>query len=358
MPPRKLFGLLLTASLIFSTLFADGDNEKLKQAIQRESQPKEVLTNFERDYVLLKKGQFEIENAFSYTYTSAKQIYLESFAILDPVFLTLGRFGIENNRRHIFTDNISLRYGIKDNFQIEIAVPLIYRYDRYSVIAGEGQAEPDKTQDQAGIGDVSVSLTYQPIKETDSRPALLVNLGYKFKNGKSPFDIETDQYGEPTELPLGSGYNSIKIGMNLVKSIDPVVVYGGVSYSYNKKISVNNTYYITNPDTNTTTQYGLVEVDPGDTISINVGLGYAISYNFSIGFQFIDDYTFATDVTTLEGGVQTNSEAPNSTINSAQFKFTAGWALSENSSLNFGLGVGLTADSPDFVFEVRYPIRF
>jgi hypothetical protein len=41
-----------------------------------------------------------------------------------------------------------------------------------------------------------------------------------------------------------------------------------------------------------------------------------------------------------------------------EFGITAGWALSENSSLNFNLGMGLTSDAPDFVFEVRYPIRF
>jgi len=254
--------------------------------------------------------------------------------------------------------------GITDNFQFEVGVPLIYRHERYSIIAGKGQSEPDETQDQAGIGDVSVSFSYQPIKEGANTPAVLLSLGYKFKNAKSPFDIEVDQNGNPKDLPLGSGYQSIKLGVNFVKSIDPVVVYGGISYAYNKKENVDQTYEIYNKETNETDKVGLMDVDPGDTVSINVGLGYAISYNFSIGFQFIDDYTFSTDVWYYDyndDGTKTElmkKEAPNSTVNSAQFKFTAGWALSDKSSLNFGLGIGLTSDSPDFVFEVRYPIRF
>lgn len=105
---KKLVIFIFSISLI---LLEDGlavEREDAKKAISKESQPSEVLVQFERDYVLLKQKQFEIENTFSYVYYSSNQIYLNSFAILDPVFLTLGKFGIETNRRHIFVDNISL----------------------------------------------------------------------------------------------------------------------------------------------------------------------------------------------------------------------------------------------------------
>ncbi|WP_200762611.1 transporter [Nitrosophilus alvini] len=343
--------------VLFSTIIAFGtslsaatQNEDLEKAIKKESQPKAVLTQFERDYVLLKKGQKEFENAFSFSYSSAKQIYLESFAILDPVFLTLGQFGIENIKRHTFSDTISFRYGLRDNIQAEIGVPILYRYDRYSKV-GTGEGEGDSHSEAGGIGDVSVSLSYQPIRETDTTPAMITNLSFKFKNGKSPFDI--DQYSD--DLPLGSGYYSVKAGINLVKTIDPVVVFGGISYSYNIEEDVN--YVVL--DENGSIVSGLSKIDPGDTISINIGLGYAVSYNFSLGFQFVDDYTLSTEVWKYDGSSTAQKvTVANSTLNSAQFKLTAGWAISDKKSINFGLGMGLTSDSPDYVFEVRFPIRF
>lgn len=351
---RKI--VLLGVSLVIgSSLFAATQDEELEKAIKQESQPKAVLTQFERDYVLLKKGQKEFENALSFSYSSAKQIYLESFAILDPVFLALGQFGIENIKRHTFSDTFSIRYGISDNVQAEIGVPLLYRYDRYSKV-GTGEGEGDSHSESGGVGDVSISLSYQPIRETDTNPALIANLSFKFKNGKSPFNI--DQYSD--DLPLGSGYYAIKAGFNLVKTIDPVVVFGGISYSYNIKEDVDQIFEIKDENGTVTGYKGLSKVDPGDTISFNIGLGYAVSYNFSLGFQFIDDYTLSTKAWIFDGtsGPEQKITVSNSTLNSAQFKLTAGWAITDKRSINFGLGMGLTSDSPDYVFEVRYPIRF
>jgi len=114
MRTRSLFKKTLTIFSLLSVITgvlcaATGESGDLQKALSKEAQPKEVLSHFERDYVLLKKGNFEFENNFSWTYNSANQIFLESFAILDPVFLTVGAFGVENIRRHIFSDTMTLR---------------------------------------------------------------------------------------------------------------------------------------------------------------------------------------------------------------------------------------------------------
>ena len=363
MQPRKIATTALCALLLAASMPAgEPTSKQLEKALSQESQPKEVLSQFQRDYILLKKGQKEFENNFAWTYNSANQIFLNSFAILDPVFLTLGQFGVEHIRRHIFTDTLTLRYGILDNLQAQVSVPIIFRHDRYSKIGTtDGQGDNvESTMDKFGLGDISIGISYQPVRETDTRPAIVTSLSYKFNNAKSPFDIDVDENGQMKDLPLGSGYQSIKLGVNFAKTIDPVVVFGGISYAYNMEETVNNKYYIKDKDTNETKLYGLKKVAPGDTISIVLGFSYAVSYNFSLGFQFQDDLTFSTDVWKFQGSENniTKEQVPNTNLNSGIFKLTAGWAISDKSSLNFSLGMGLTSDAPDFVFEVRYPIRF
>ena len=369
MQPRKIATIALSALLLAASMPAgEPTNKQLEKALRQESQPKEVLSQFQRDYILLKKGQKEFENNFAWTYNSANQIFLNSFAILDPVFLTLGQFGVEHIRRHIFTDTLTLRYGILDNLQAQLSVPIIFRHDRYSKIGTTGgqDSQSETTKSQFGVGDISIGLSYQPIRETDTIPAIVTSLSFKFKNGKSPFDIKAEEKNQLKELPLGNGYYSIKFGMNFAKTIDPVVVFGGVSYAYNMEENVKQYFRQedpNNPQNNATV--GLLKVEPGDTVSIVLGLSYAVSYNFSLGFQFQDDFTFSTDVTKCTCPDDPNKEkkitkeqVPNTNLNSGIFKLTAGWAISDKSSLNFSLGMGLTSDAPDFVFEVRYPIRF
>ncbi len=337
---KKAVKMMLIPALLVTEVSLADEKEEAKKAISKEAQPQEVLIQFERDYVLLKRHQIEVENTLSYIYYSANQIYLNSFAILDPVFLTLGKFGIETNRRHIFVDNIALRYGILDNLQFEVNIPFMYRNER----ASKTGTNEEITRDKFGLGDVSFALSYQPLRETGKRPAFITSISYKTTTGKSPFKLSDPK----KELPTGSGYNSIKLGINMVKTIDPVVVFGGLAYSFNQDVSVNK---LICGDAGC----GYLEkVYPGDTISINLGFAYALSYNFSMNFQYLQDYTFTT-----KSKVNGNKfSVANSTLNSASFKIGTGWAISNRLSVNVGLSIGMTSDSPDYNLEIRIPYRF
>ena len=341
---KFLFFIIL---LSFSFYSYASEIEKAKEILKKGKTEKyeESLTQFDRGYILLKGGQFEIENSLSYIYYSANQIYLSSFAILDPIFLTLGEFGIENARRHIFQYNLALRYGIADFLQAEVNIPFIFRHERYSVV---GTNAGERTADDYGFGDVSIGLSIQPIKERKSRPAVILSLAFKTKTGKSPFDVDDPK----KDLPTGSGYYAVKGGINLLKSIDPVVVFGGLAYSYNMPEDVGRVYTLNTGGG--TTSAKLDKFYPGDTLSFNIGFAYALSYNFSMNFQFAQDYTFTSK--SKVNGVK--SDVNNSTMNSATLKIGTGWALSKRSSLNVSLTMGLTNDAPDYVIEFRLPVRF
>ncbi len=321
--------------LILSTAFPISQRDR-----EAQEEARRALTRLEKDYVLLKKGQFEFEEVFTFTYYSANQIYLESFAILDPVFLTLGKFGIERARRHIFVNTFIFRYGILNNLQVDINIPFLYRYDRIS----RGESGPEETIERADMGDISVGVSLQPIRETHENPALILNFGYKSKTGVSPYKIDPKK-----ELPSGTGYQSLKFGISTVKSVDPVVVFGSFSYIYNFHEKINQTI---EGDTGTITIY---RVYPGKSFNLSVGFAYALAYNFSMNVQFINNYILHTFIT--ERG-KPKKRVPNSSFNSAMLKLGTGWAISKTVPLSFALYVGLTQDSPDYMIELRIPVKF
>ncbi len=314
--------------------------ERAREALREQTQPEDILTMFERDYILLKRCRFEMEEIFSYVFYSANTIYLESFAILDPVFLTLGEFGVERARRSIFTNILSFRYGLRDYLQLDVIVPYIYRHDRMVVV----ETGTERSIQTANIGDISFNLTYQPVREGRAKPAILTILGFKTKTGISPFTIDPIE-----DIPTGSGYYSVKFGFTFIKSVDPAVIFANISYAYNIKETGLDTAVITEQEV-----YRFQAVDPGDTISASLGISYAITYNFSISFQLLQDYTMDTYV--WVNGEKRRSI--NSSTNLGMFKFNAGWALSPRTGLNLGVAIGLTEDSPDYSLEIRIPIRF
>lgn len=328
----------LTALLVFLG-FANADPQHDHDR-EAQEEAKKALTRLEKDYILLKNKQVEIEYTFSFTYYSANQIYLESFAILDPVFLTLGRFGIERARRHIFVNSIAFRLGIMDNLQFDVNVPYVYRYDRIS----RGQQGNEETLERGDLGDISVNLSIQPIRETKSRPAIVLNFGYKFKTGKSPYRIDPNK-----DVPTGTGYRSAKFSVSWVKSVDPVVVFGSLGYTYNFPESVNQSV-----DTGNGVDV-LEKVYPGDNVNLALGFAYALAYNFSMNVQYINTYVFSSYI--KKQGSQ-KLRVPNSTFNLAMLKLGTGWALTPKVPLSFSLYLGLTQDSPDYTVELRLPFKF
>ena len=339
----RLTALLICIAFLILTI------PSIAQETQSAIRPEQALTQFERDYVLLGQWEFEFEENFSYTYYSANQIFLESFAILDPVFLTLGKFGIESAKRHIFVNTFFLRVGLLDNLQFEISVPLVYRYDMVAVAAGTGQTQRDRSMDRSGIGDVAFSFSLQPIKETSTRPAMVVNLGYKTRTGVGPFEIDTQR-----QVPTGSGYDSVRLGLNLIKSIDPAVIYGGLGYIYNIPVDVNRVISSPQQGQSTPQSIYLKGLDPGDSFSFNLGMAYALSYLVSVNFQYLQTYTLLTRVYTDSGA----AFVPNSILNSALFKIGAGITAGKNIPINFGVYIGLTDDAPDYMIDLRIPVKF
>jgi len=226
MTSKTLTGAALILSLLMVTVVPVTVLSAESTGIEREREAA-ALAAASKQYILLRKGQWELENSIAYAHYSANQIYLQSFAILDPVFLTLGQFGVQQAKRDLFTYNLASRYGLLNNLQLDVNVPYVYRHDLITTTGSVAGGQPDTTLDRNSLGDVSLGVSYQPVSETEDRPGVIVTAAYKSVTGKSPFKIDPT-----TELPTGTGYQSVKAGVNAVKSIDPIVVFGGFAYAY------------------------------------------------------------------------------------------------------------------------------
>ena len=276
----------------------------------------EILKASAERYILLSKDHIEIDFNMDYSYYSDDKI-----TITDSVY-------IEHVKEHNLTYSMEVNYGLLNNLSVNARFPFVYKYKK-----PEGLEETD-------IGDISFGLQWQPFKMSEKWPAIILSGTFYTKTGKSQYEINPE-----TELSTGSGSYSAKCGVNLSKAFDPLVAFGGLSYTYQ--------FVETDLNQRLGEETVLKKVAPGDTITYNFGLGYALSYNISFTLQFQQSYSFKTEYW-LDGG----DKLSNTTQNSAMMIFGGGFKLSRKTILYVNLGLGLTEDTSDFMLSFRLPIEY
>ena len=125
---------------------------------------------------------------------------------------------------------------------------------------------------------------------------------------------------------------------------DPAVFFGSLSYQYNFKrsgVTMNTTQG----------ELELGDIEPGGVVGFNFGMGLALNdrSSFSIGY----DHSSVAK-TKING-----SDAINS-IRTQLGTLLLGYSqrLSNKTSLNLSVGVGVTRDTPDVTLGLRLPMSF
>lgn len=126
------------------------------------------------------------------------------------------------------------------------------------------------------------------------------------------------------------------------KSIDPLVVYGGVAYTW-RPLAIKNI------------QSGGRDIDSltlGDSFSVNAGIGFSLSYGVSLNLGYSLSHSFGSEL-------EINGQTQKSTgQNQSVFTVGTSWRLSSGQYLNTSIGMGLTPQSPDFSINVSLPFEF
>jgi len=284
----------------------------------------EILSAAGREYTLIPRHHFNFEYAMSYDYFSSD--------ILEDLRNSEGnRLSAERRGNHTLTSLLSVEYGLLNNLSMNIGLPFVYKYDKRS---------GDDDREVTDLGDMGLSLQYQPFRADTTWPALIFVLNGTLPTGRSPYKINPD-----SELATGNGYYALGGGLTFSKTLDPVVAYGSLSYNHP----------FPNSDTDQLQSNGLEleEVEAGDTIGLSLGMGFALSYRTSLNlsyqyaYHFESRYHFDNDQY-----VESNSWVTSS------FNIGVGWRISPRFSLYTRVDIGLTNDDPDFTFSIRIPVRF
>ena len=279
-------------------------------------------TLIQRGGLLLGPGTVEFEISMRYFNASSDRISIDGFTIL-PV-LVVGDIVSERIRRDILLPSFSVRIGLPKSFQFDVRMPFGYEAER--IVTGDNM---EKSRSSSGIGDLDLGISKQIARERGVLPDLLAGFRWKSTSGGDPFSPETTT----SALGTGFGFHSFTGSLTGVKVRDPVVYFGGFSYTTNLA---------------DTKQVG--RINPGDPVGVQFGLAMALNLESSISFSWEQRFTGHTK---LEG-----IKIPGSFLTEGTFRVGTSYVLGPGKALDLGVGIGLTQDAPDVQFNIAIPFRF
>jgi len=326
------------------------------QSLKEDSEPAQSVSNlYDEASGFFGGGKFSVETGLTYTHYDTRALVLNGFLALDSIFL--GDINLDRIKADNWTLDLTARYNLDQRWQFDINVPVVYRESTYSS-GGAGGAGPvtsdaTVTRDPA-IGDINVGVAYKFLDESENLPDAVVTLRVKAPTGDDPYGIKlvndptNDNLSVPEDLPTGNGVWAITPGISLVKTYDPAVLFGSLSYTYNMEDSFSDI----SPTINTKVPG---DVKLGNSWQIGAGIAFALNEKMSMSFSFTDQFAQKSKIKPDGGEWQSIT---NSDYNSANFNIGMTLAATDNLTIVPNLAIGLTEDSPDFSFSLKFPYYF
>ncbi len=290
---------------------AELDLNRLRTAFQR--------TLIDRGGLVLPSGMFEVDTSVSYSHSSAEALTIDGFTIF-PV-LIVGDVVSERIQRDTMTAAATARLGLPWDMQAELRVP--YIHDESSRLSGSGE---ETKLSRSGLGDVELALSRQLWSAADGGLDMLGTLRWKSATGDDAFGASSEQ------LALGSGFNALSASLTAVSVLDPVVFFGGLSYTR----------------TLADDKAGL-RIAPGDAFGLQFGTALALNLDTSINFAVAQQFSRRTEVN--------GQELPGSYVNTGTLSIGLSRVLMSGTSFDSSLVIGLSEDSPDLQLAFSMPFR-
>jgi hypothetical protein len=261
------------------------------------------------------KGEKRVEE----TFVRAEKVSLPKGKLdteLNVSYFDNSHLGFLGLRDRALVFPFTVRYGITNKLLGLVTVPVGISWRE---IPGQTQTRIHQT---AGLRDIFFGLQYQVLTEGVVRPDVALFLLAGSDTGKGGFLLSS------TQSPLGTGFWQINPGVSFVKTVDPVVLFGSLSYTH---------FFEKNG------------FQPGEAINPVLGTGFAINDEIAISFK-------------LAGSLITrprfHGDDFGSVLTPFSFYFTVDKYITNNSYLEPSVGIGLTNDAPDFSFGLTYVYRW
>ena len=298
--------------------------------------------------------RFGVELGLTYSHFDNARINLNGFLALDAIFL--GRISIQQVKADVLTADLTARYGLTKRLQLDVNVPYLYRRSNFQSGGAGGSATglAERTVTDSGLGDINGGLTYRLFAERGARPDIVVSARVKAPTGRNAFgtrlvEVPGTQQNLfiPTSLPTGSGVWGASLGVSALKTLDPLVVFGSVTYFHNFK------RHFADLDEADGAQPG--EAKLGDALQYGLGVAFALNDKSSLSMSFTERFVRHSRLKLDGGSFQT---IVGSQANVGLVNLGGTFAMSDRLTLISTVGIGLTQDSPNLVFGIRAPYRF
>lgn len=334
---------------------SEGYASTAAEAQQAKQESRRSVDDVKQQQSALFSRRFTIENSLTYARYDRKQLTLNGFLALDAIFL--GNIAIENVESDSLTYNVAARWGVSPNLTLNLDVPYLARRTVYQK-GGAGGAAAAIAQEETngnGLGDVGLSANYRLFGERGWRPETVLTAGVTAPTGRAPYGldwkvIERDdddyiRFAVPREQPTGNGVWQANVGLSMVKTADPAILFANIGYVHSIPRGFND--IDSNPDT----------VNPGDvklggSVYFGAGVAFAFNERTSLSLSFSDRIS-ARASTRFEGGKW--MKVIGSDANAASLNLGVTYALNQHTTLVTLLGIGLTPDAPDFTLAFKIP---
>ncbi|WP_458722585.1 hypothetical protein [Pseudomonas brenneri] len=327
------------------------------QSLKDDSAPAQSVSNLYNEASgFFGNGKFSFETGITYARYDARQLTLNGFLALDSIFL--GNINLDRIKADNWTLDLTGRYNLDNRWQFDVNVPVVYRESTYQS-GGASGGDPQATSEESvnrdpTIGDVNFGIAYKFLDESPTMPDAVVSVRVKAPTGKEPFGIKlvrstaNDNLFVPENLPTGNGVWSITPGISLVKTFDPAVLFGSLSYTHNFEDSFDDISSDVNQKVG-----GKVRL--GDSFQFGVGVAFALNERMSMSFSVSDLIQRKSKLKPDGGDWQS---IVSSDANAGYFNVGMTIAASENLTIVPNLAIGMTDDAPDFTFSLKFPYYF
>lgn len=317
----------------------------------RQIKEEDVAALPERAGVLTPRGRAVIDPSIEYVRSSANRLVFRGIEIVPGI--NLGLIEATEADRDTIVHNLGLRYGITNRLEVEARGGWVWRED---VITTVQQRDNTLTRvrrlNGEGFGDLEFGARYQLTSGDRGRPIFVANARVKAPTGEGPFDLAYNEAGVALELATGSGFWGIEGGVTMLYPTDPGVIFGGLTYIYNRPEDVNKVIGGAR----------VGRVDPGDAIGVNLGYGMSLNPRFSVSFGYSHSYIFPSVThigpVTPRDGEPAGIDARSNEIHVGSMLMGWSFRLTPKVTLSNNFEFGVTKDAPDMRWVIRVPYRF
>lgn len=299
--------------------------------------------------------KFSAELGFELAHFDRSQLVLNGFLALDAIFL--GDISIDEIDSDILTTNLTGRWTVTDRLQLNMNVPFVYRE---TTTRSGGQElssilETEKKVDDSDLGDITLGVSYRLFPETLTRPDIVWNTSVIAPTGRDPYGIDfledplNTNLEYPEELPTGSGLWGVQTGLSFLKTVDPAILFGSISWRHYFEDDFDDL----GSDPEALPSPG--EVQLGDQYQFSLGIAFALNERTSLSTSFTQRFIDETEITRPGFGTQT---VVGSDTTSGTFDVGVTYAMTDRFSVVSNLGIGLTNDTSDYTFALKFPYRF